>query len=100
MKFKVVAIILLLLLLLLLLLFSFKKISANKIKQQSSNIEQLKILKYLPENNKLLFISNFDSSNFKKIKEDKNPNIKNKDSNIIITIIFIFGFILTFYFYF
>ena len=56
MKLRVVAIILLLSLL---LFFGFKKVSPNKNKEQSTNIEQLNILKYLPENNKLLFISIF-----------------------------------------
>jgi len=71
MKLKVVAIILLLSLL---LIFGFKKISANKNKAQSTNIEQLNIFKYLPEDNKLLFISNSDVSNiFKNIENDKNP---------------------------
>jgi len=70
MKLRVVAIILLLSLL---LFFGFKKVSANKNKEQSTNIEQLNILKYIPENNKLLFISNLDSSNLKK---DINPKIK------------------------
>ena len=49
MKYRVVAIILLLSLL---LFFGFKKFSANKNKEQSTNIEQLNILKYIPENNK------------------------------------------------
>ncbi len=60
MKLRVVAIILLLSLLLFL---GFKKVSTNKNKEQSTNIEQLNILKYAPENNKLLFISNLDSFN-------------------------------------
>ena len=60
MKLKVVAIILLLSLL---IIFGFKKFSANKNKAQSTNIEELTIFKYLPEDNKLLFISNSDSSN-------------------------------------
>ena len=58
MKLRVVAIILLLSLL---LFFGFKKVSANKNKEQSKNIEQLNILRYIPKNNKLLFISNLDS---------------------------------------
>ena len=52
MKLRVVAIILLSLL----LFFGFKKVSANKNKEHSTNIEQLNILRYLPKNNKLLFI--------------------------------------------
>ena len=47
----------------LLLFFGFKKVSANKNKEVSTNIEQLNILKYIPENYKLLFISNLDSFN-------------------------------------
>ena len=73
MKLRVVAIILLLSLL---LFFGFKKVSANKNKEQSTNIEQLNILKYIPENNKLLFISNLDSFNI----VDNNE----KDTHIVI----------------
>ncbi len=80
MKLKVVAIILLLSLL---LFFGFKKVSSNKNKEQSTNIEQLNILKYIPENNKLLFISNLDSFNIVKNNEkDTNPN--NQDNFILI----------------
>ena len=71
MKLRVVAIILLFSLL---LFFGFKKVSANKNNEQSTNIEQLKILKYIPENNKLLFISNLDNFNIVNNNEkDKNP---------------------------
>ncbi len=80
MKLRVVAIIILLSLL---LFFSFKKVSANKNNEQSTNIEQLKILKYIPENNKLLFISNLDSFNIVNNDEkDKNP--KNQDNFVLI----------------
>ena len=80
MKLRVVAIILLLSLL---LFFGFKKVSANKNKEQSTNIEQLNILKYIPENNKLLFISNLDSFNIVNNNEkDKNPT--NKDNFVLI----------------
>jgi len=76
MKFRLVAIILLLFLL---LFFGFKKFSSNKNKDQSTHIEQLNILKYIPENNKLLFISNLDSLNiFNNNEKDKNP--KNQDN--------------------
>jgi len=76
MKLRVVAIILLLSLL---LFFGFKKVSPNKNKKQSTNIEQLSIIKYIPENNKLLFISNLDSFNIVNNNEkDKNPT--NKDN--------------------
>jgi len=80
MKFKVIAIILLLSLL---IFIGFKKVSANKNTEQSINIEQLNILKYIPDNNKLLFISNFDSSNIiNNIEKDKNP--KNQDNFVLI----------------
>ena len=80
MKLRVIAIILLLSLL---LFFGFKKVSANKNKEQSTNIEQLNILKYIPENNKLLFISNLDSFNIVNNNEkDKNPT--NKDNFVLI----------------
>jgi len=80
MKLRVVAIILLLSLL---LFFGFKKVSPNKNKEQSTNIEQLGIIKYIPKNNKLLFISNLDSFNFVNNKEkDKNPT--NKDNFVLI----------------
>ncbi len=80
MKLRVIAIILLLSLL---LFFGFKKVSANKNKEQSTNIEQLNILKYIPENNKLLFISNLDSFNIVNNNEkEKNP--KNQDNFVLI----------------
>ena len=87
MKLRVVAIILLLSLL---LFFGFKKISANKNKEQITNIEQLDILKYIPEKNKLLFISNLDSFDF------VNNNEKDKNSIIPTNL----SFILNVYFYF
>ncbi len=80
MKLRVVAIILLLSLL---LFFGFKKVAANKNKEQSTNIEQLNILKYIPKNNKLLFISNLDS--FHIINNDeKDKNSTNQDDFILI----------------
>jgi len=80
MKLRVVVIILLLSLL---LFFGFKKISANKNKEQSTNIEQLNILKIIPENSKLLFISNLDIFNIiNNNKKDKNP--KSKDNFLLI----------------
>jgi len=80
MKLRIVVIILLLSLI---LFFGFKKVSANKNKEQSTNIEQLNILKYIPENNKLLFISNLDSFNIvNKNEKDKNPT--NKDNFVLI----------------
>jgi len=80
MKLRVVVIILLLTLL---LFFGFRKVSPNKNKEQSTNIDQLSIIKYIPENNKLLFISNLDSFNIvNNNKKDKNP--KNKDNFVLI----------------
>ena len=80
MKFKVVAIILLISLL---FFFGFKKISANKNNKQSTNIEQLNVLKYLPENNKLLFISNLDvSNNINNFEKERNSI--NQDKFILI----------------
>ena len=72
MKIRVVAIILLLSLI---IFFGFKKVSANKTKEQSKNIAQLNILKYIPENNKLLFISNLESFDiFNNNEKDENSN--------------------------
>jgi len=80
MRLRVIAIIILLSLL---LVFGFKKVSANKNKEQSTNIEQLNILKYIPEKNKLLFISNLDSFDIiNNNQKDKNP--KNQDNFILI----------------
>jgi len=80
MKLRLVVIILLLSLL---IFFGFKKVSANKNKEQSTNIEKLNILKYIPEDNKLLFISNFDNLNiFNNHEKDKNP--KNQDNFVLI----------------
>ena len=80
MKLRVVAIILLLSLLLFL---GFKKVSTNKNKEQSTNIEQLNILKYAPENNKLLFISNLDSFHIVNNNE-KDKNSTNQDNFVLI----------------
>ncbi len=80
MKLRVVAIIILLSLL---LFFGFKKVYPNKNKEQSTTIDQLSIIKYIPENNKLLFISNLDSFNIVNNNEkDKNPT--NKDNFVLI----------------
>jgi len=80
MKLRVVAIILLLSLL---LFFGFKKVSPNKNKEQSTNIEQLNILRYIPKNNKLLFISNLDSFHiFNNNEKDKNST--NQDDFVLI----------------
>ena len=80
MKLRVVVIILLLSLL---IFFGFKKISPLKNKEQSANIEQLNILKYLPEDNKLLFISNLDISKIiNNIETDKNR--KHRDNFVLI----------------
>jgi len=80
MKLRVVAIILLLSLL---LFVGFKKVSANKNKEQSTNIEQLNILKYIPANNKLLFISNLNSFNIVNNNE-KDKNSTNQDDFVLI----------------
>jgi hypothetical protein len=77
MKLRVVAIILLLSLL---LFFGFKKISPYKNKAQIANIDQLNILRYLPEDSKLLFISNLDIS--KVINNIENE--KNQDNFVLI----------------
>ena len=84
MKPRVIIIIITITILLSLLpFFGFKKVSANKNKQQSTNIEELNIFKYVPENNKLLFISNLDSFNIVNNNEkDKNP--KNQDNFVLI----------------
>ena len=107
MKLRVVAIILLFSLL---LFFGFKKVSANKNNEQSTNIEQLHILKYIPEDNKLLFISNLDSFNifscsifvlcslFLFVENFLKPKKSNRDNNIII--VKILSFIINVYFYF
>ena len=80
MKLRLVTIILLLSLL---LFFSFKRVSAYKNKEQSTNIEQLNILKYIPEKNKLLFISNLDSFNiFNNDEKDENPT--NQENFVLI----------------
>ncbi len=80
MKLRVVAIILLLSLL---LFFGFKKVSANKNKAQSTNIEQLNILRYIPKNNKLLFISNLDSFHIVDNNE-KDKNSTKQDDVVLI----------------
>ncbi len=80
MKLRVVAIILLLSLL---LFFGFKKVSTNKKKEQSTNIEQINILKYAPENNKLLFISNLDNFHIDNNNE-KDKNSTNQDDFVLI----------------
>jgi len=80
MKLRVVAIVILLSLL---LFFGFKKVSDNKNKEQIINIEQLNILKYIPESNKLLFISNLDIFNIVNSNgKDKNPT--NQDNFVLI----------------
>jgi len=80
MKLRAVAIILLLSLF---IFFCFKKNSANKNKANSVNIEQLSILKYLPEDNNLSFISNLDISKIiNNIEKDQNR--KNQDNFVLI----------------
>ena len=80
MKLRVLTIILLLSLM---LFFGFKKVFANKNNEQITNIEQLNILKYIPEKNKSLFISNLDSFNIVKNNE-KDKNTKKQDNFILI----------------
>ncbi len=80
MKLRIVAIILLLSLLLFL---GFKKVSANKNKEQSTNIEELNILRYIPENNKLLFISNLDSFHVFNNNEKEKNSTKQDDFVLI-----------------
>jgi len=80
MKLRVVVIILLLSLL---LFFGLKKVSANKNKEQSTNIEQINILRYIPENNKLLFISNLDRFHIVNNNE-KDKNSTNQDDFVLI----------------
>ena len=80
MNFKVLVIIILLSLC---FFFGFKKISNYKNETKNGNIGELKILKYLPRDNKLLFISNSQSSNIKN-SFTKNFNNKNKDEIILI----------------
>ena len=76
MKLRVVAIILLLSLL---LFFGLKKVFPYKNNEQSTNIEQLNILRYIPKNNKLLFISNLDSFHiFNNNEKDKNSTNQNE----------------------
>jgi len=79
MKLRVVAIILLSLL----LFFGFKKVFPNKNYKQSTNIEQLSIIKYIPENNKLLFISNLDSFHIVNSNE-KDKNLTIQDDFVLI----------------
>ena len=67
----------------LLFFVSFKKVYANNNKEQITNIEQINILKYSPKDSKLLFISNFDSSNFI-YNIEKNENYKNQDNFVLI----------------
>ena len=76
MKLRVAAIILLLSLL---LFFGFKKVFANKYQGQSTNIEQLNILRYTPKNNKLLFISNLDSFHIVNNNEKEKNSTKQDD---------------------
>ena len=63
-------------------LFGFNKIYNFENNANKSNIGELKILKYLPNNNKLLFISNFQSSSF--INKIGNLNVNNRENLLII----------------
>ena len=80
MNFKVLAIIILLSLC---FFFGFKKIASYRNGTTNGNIGELKILKYLPKDNKLLFISNSQSSNIKN-SFTKTFTSKNRDEIILI----------------
>ncbi len=80
MNFKVLAIIILLSLC---FFFGFKKISSYSNETTHANISELKILKYLPRDNKFLFISNSKSSNIQNSFKTK-FNGKNIDEIILI----------------
>ncbi len=80
MNFKVIAIIILLSLC---FFFGFKKISSYRNETSNQNLGELKILKYLPRDNKLLFISNTQSSDIRNGFE-RNFNSKNIDEIILI----------------
>ena len=82
MNLKVFAIILLLSLC---FFFGFKNFSGDKIQNLNSNIDELKILNYLPNNSNFLFVSNLSSANIdKSIK--KNFNKINRDKLNLIRI--------------
>ena len=59
-------------------IFGFAKISYSLDKVSQDNISELKILNYLPKNNKLFFISNTKISNITSYIK-KNYEIKEKD---------------------
>ena len=80
MNFKVIAIIILLSLC---FFFGFKTISSYRNETSTQNLGELKILKYLPRDNKLLFISNSQSSDIGNSFE-RNFNSKNIDGIILI----------------
>ncbi len=80
MKLRVVVIIIFLSIL---FFFGLKKVYANKNKELVTNSEQINILKYLPKESKLLFISNLDSSNFI-YNIENNENLKNQDNFVLI----------------
>ena len=80
MNFKVIAIIILLSLC---FFFGFKTISSYRNETSNQNLGELKILKYLPRDNKLLFISNSQSSDIRNSFE-RNFNSKNIDEIILI----------------
>ena len=80
MNFKVIAIIILLSLC---FFFGFKTISSYRNETSNQNLGELKILKYLPRYNNLLFISNSQSSEIRNTLE-RNFNSKNIDGIILI----------------
>ena len=71
------------------LFFVYEKISSKTIGVTNTNIEDLEILKYLPRDNKLLFISNYQSSdivnNIRKKFTIKNQAKLNLFKNSILT---------------
>ena len=60
----------------LLFFFGLKKITNNKIENKNKNISESNIIRYLPRNNKLFFISNLDISNNKDFNTRLNTNQK------------------------
>ena len=79
MNLKLITIILLLSLF---FFFGFKKISSARNETKNQNIEELKILKYIPKENKLLFFSNLEISEF--IKDLKKESRKEDLEKMIV----------------
>ena len=64
-------------------IFGFEKISYSLNKLSQDDLSELKILKYLPKNNKALFISNTKSSRITK-EIRKNLEIKNQNELVLV----------------